>query len=170
MKDPGDIVMPGTPVFKVEDMGQGYKVIVRVSQEIAAQLSANAPIRLTRSVNASANYSDNSDNFNKAIDAVIYRIHPSISSGNLATVEIRIPDQPFGFPSYGTVGVDLIVGMPEGLVVSSDCILEQATGAMVFVVVEGAVTPGTRLAAGPESMLLQLSRHGRIMPISGKTQ
>jgi len=90
------------------------------------------------------------------------------------------------------VGVDLIVGMPEGLVVSSDCILEQATGAMVFVVednhrvrpvsvtllgsrqdravIEGDLAAGTRLAAGPESMLLQLSRHGRIVPISGKTQ
>ncbi len=192
MKDPGDIVMPGTPVFKVEDRDQGYKVIVRVPQETAAQLSADAPLRLTRGVNAGAYYYDNSDNFNNAIDATIYRIHPSISSGNLATVEIRIPDRPFGLPTYGTVGVDLIVGMPEGLVVSSDCILEQATGAMVFVVednqhvrpvpvtllgrrqdlavVRGALPPGTRLAAGPESMLLQLGRHGRIAPISGNTK
>lgn len=189
MKDPGDIVMPGTPVFKVEDRGQGYKVIVRLPQEAAVQLSANAPLRLTRGVHAGAHYSDN---LNNAIDATIYRIHPSISSGNLATIEIRIPDRPFGLPSYGTVGVDLIVGTPKGLVVSSDCILEQATGAMVFVVednqrvrpvpvtllgrrwdlavVRGALTPGTRLAAGPESMLLQLSRHSRIVPISGNTK
>ena len=195
MKDPGDLVMPGTPVFKVEDRVQGYKVMVRVPQETAAQLSANASLRLTLGVNASAHYSDNSDNsnnLNNAIDATIYRVHPSISTGNLSTVEIRIPDRPFGLPSYGTVGVDLIVGMPQGLVVSSDCILEQATGAMVFVVednqrvwpvpvtllgrrqdfavVDGDLAAGTRLAAGPESMLLQLSRHGRITPISGNTK
>lgn len=33
-------------------------------------------------------------------------------------------------------------------------------------VVEGSLSPGTPLAAGAESMLMQLSRHGRIMVIS----
>jgi multidrug efflux pump subunit AcrA (membrane-fusion protein) len=71
--------------------------------------------------------------------------------------------------------------------VSSDCILEQETGALVFVVqknqtvrpvsvkilgrsggravVEGHLAPGTPLASGAESMLLQLSRDGRIVPV-----
>ncbi|MBU2648101.1 efflux RND transporter periplasmic adaptor subunit [bacterium] len=175
MKDPGDMVMPGTPVLKIEDINKGYKVLVQVPQETVTRLSGSTPLQLIHGVDT--------------IDATVYRIHPAITIGNLATVEIRIPDRPFGLPSYGTVGVDLIVGMPDGLVVSSDCILEQETGALVFVVqkdktvfpvsvnilgssrgrvaVEGPLTSGTPLAAGPESMLLQLSRHGRIVPITG---
>lgn len=175
MKDPGDMVMPGTPVFTIEDPKQGYKVLVRVPQETILLLSDNSPVCLTHG--------------DKVIQTTIYRVHPAISTGNLATVEIRLPERPFGLPSYGTVGVDLITGMPEGIVVSSDCILEQETGALVYVVqdnqivrpvsvnllgvnsgqavIEGPVKSGTRLAAGPESMLLQLSKNGRIVPISG---
>ena len=176
MKDPGDMVMSGTPVLKIEDTNRGYKVLVHVSQETAIRISPDTPLQLVQGVNS--------------INVTVYRIHPAITIGNLATVEIRISERPFGLPSRGTVGVDLIVGMPQDLVVSSDCILEQETGAWVFVVkddlsvqpvsvnilghheeqtiVEGPVLPGASLAAGPESMLLQLSRHGRIVPISGE--
>ncbi|MBU3950343.1 MAG: efflux RND transporter periplasmic adaptor subunit [Proteobacteria bacterium] len=174
LKNHGDMVTTGTPVFKIEDTKRGYKVIVHVSQETVTRLSKNMPFHLSNGA--------------VSIDATEYRIHPAITTGNLATVEIRVPDRPFGLPSYGTVGVDMIVGMPEGLVVSSDCILEQETGALVFVVqdnesvrpvpvkilgyngeqavIEGSLSPGTPLAAGAESMLMQLSRHGRIMIIS----
>ncbi len=106
----------------------------------------------------------------------------------LATVEIRVLERPFGLPSRGTVGVDLTVGIPEGLIVPSDCILEQETGAQVFVindnqsvrpvsvkilgrsgeqaVVEGPLISGVHLAAGAESLLLHLSRNGSIVPIT----
>jgi RND family efflux transporter MFP subunit len=179
MKNPGDLVLPGTPVLKAEDTNQGYKILVHVPQETVTRLSANTPLQLIDGKNT--------------IAAVVYRVHPSIASGNLATVEIRVPEPPFGLPSYATVGVDLIIGLPEGLIISSDCILEQETGALVFVVqndqapnqrvlpvpvnilghsgdqavVKGALTTGTFLAAGPESMLLQLSRHGHIVPVPG---
>ncbi|MCB2168958.1 MAG: efflux RND transporter periplasmic adaptor subunit [Deltaproteobacteria bacterium] len=171
MKDPGDMVMPGTPVLKIEDTNQGYSVLVQVPQETVLRLSANTSLRLVQGVNV--------------IEARVYRIHPAIITGKLATVEIRVPERPFGLPSRGTVGVDLIVGMPDGLIVSSDCILEQESGALVFViqddqtvrpvpvnirgrsggqaVVEGSLTIGAPLASGPESMLLQLSRNGRIV-------
>ncbi|MBL0715489.1 MAG: HlyD family efflux transporter periplasmic adaptor subunit [Desulfosarcina sp.] len=173
MKDPGDMVMPGTPVLKIESTNQGYKVLVHVPQETVTRLSANTPLQLIHGV--------------KFIDASVYRIHPAIKTGNLATVEIRLQERPFGLPSRGTVGVDLIVGLPEGLVVSSDCILEQESGALVFVIqdnqtvrpvhvnilghsgeqaiVEGPLTIGAQLASGPESMLLQLSRDGGIVRI-----
>ena len=100
MKDPGEMVMPGTPVLKIEDTNQGYKVLVHVSQEtVTFALSPQIHrFKLIQGVNS--------------IDAIVYRIHPAITTGNLATVEIRVPERPFGLPSHGTVGVDLIVGMP----------------------------------------------------------
>jgi multidrug efflux pump subunit AcrA (membrane-fusion protein) len=183
LKDPGDLVMPGTPVFRVEDTARGYKVLARVPPEVAADLPENAPLRLISGDNAT--------------DAAVFRVHPSIATGNLATVEIRMPARPFDLPSYATVGVELVTAVPEGFLVDSDCILEQESGTFVFeiqgnepenktnnqtirplpvtvlgrhqgrAVVQGNVSPGMQLAAGPESMLLQLSRHGRVVPISG---
>lgn len=175
MKDFGDMVMPGTPVLRIEDTQQGYKVLVHVPQETATRISPNMPLQLIQGVNA--------------IDAVVYRIHPAITIGNLATVEIRVSKRPFGLPTYGTVGVDLIIEVPQGLVISSDCILEQETGSLVFeilenqsvrpvfvqilgrnqdqAVIEGDISSGSKLAAGPESMLLQVSRHGRIVLVPG---
>jgi RND family efflux transporter MFP subunit len=174
MKDIGDLVMPGTPVFRAENTSRGYKVIVHVPQETATRLSGNSPLKLVQG--------------DKTINTTVYRVYPAVITGSLVTVEVRLDERPFGLPSYGTVGVDLVVGMPEGLVVSSDCVLEQETGAQVFVVedkqnirpvsvkilgrgqkqavVEGDLDAGASLAAGPESMLLQLSRHGRIVPVS----
>lgn len=172
MKDPGDMVMPGAPILKIESITQGYKILVHVPQETVTRLSATSPLQLIHGVNV--------------IDARVFRIHPTII-GNLATVEIRVQERPFGLPSRGTVGVDLIVGMPDGLVVSSDCILELESGALVFVIqdnqtvrpvhvnilgrngeqaiVEGPLTIGVPIASGPESMLLQLNRDGRIVRI-----
>ncbi|MDA3895166.1 MAG: efflux RND transporter periplasmic adaptor subunit [Desulfobacteraceae bacterium] len=182
MKDFGDMVMPGTPVLRIEDTQQGYKVLVHVPQETATRISPDMPLQLIQGVNAMGAVN--------AMDAVVYRIHPAITVGNLATVEIRVSRRPFGLPTYGTVGVDLIIEVPRGLVVSSDCILEQETGSLVFeiqenqsirpvfvqilgrnhdqAVIEGDISSGSKLAAGPESMLLQVSRHGRIVPIFGE--
>lgn len=178
MKDPGDMVMPGTPVFKMEDPKQGYKVLVRVPQETIILLSDNSPVFLTFGSNV--------------IQTTIYRVYPSITIGQLATIEIRVPERPFGLPSYSKIGVDLIVEAPEGLIVSMDCILEQETGAMIFEiqgnqevrpvpiiilgrnkdqgVIDGDIRPESILAAGPESMLLQLSKNSKIMRISGDMQ
>ncbi len=184
MKDPGDLLMPGTPVFRVENPAQGYKVLARVPPETAAGISEDMPLQLTSGDNAT--------------HAVVFRVHPSIASGNLATVEIRMTSRPFDLPSYATVGVKLVTAAPDGFLVDSDCILEQESGSFVFeiqehepgaepdssavrpvpvtvlgrhqnrAVVQGNVSPGMMLAAGPESMLLQLSRHGRVAPIAGR--
>ncbi|RJP76978.1 MAG: efflux RND transporter periplasmic adaptor subunit [Desulfobacteraceae bacterium] len=178
LKSPGDMVLPGTPVLKAEDPGRGYKVLVQVPLETITQLSEDTRATLIHGSNT--------------VDAAVYRIHPAITSGSLATIEIRSTGRPFGLPSYGSIGVDLVLETLTGLIVSSDCILEQETGTWVFAVqdnrtvrpipvtilgnsrgqavMEGALEPGTPLAAGPESMLLQLSKHGQVIPISGGSQ
>lgn len=178
MKDAGDMVMPGTPVIRIEDPKQGYKVLVHIPQETILLLSDNSPVYLTHG--------------RELIKTKIYRVHPAITTGHLATIEIRVPDRPFSLPSYATLGVNLIVDSPEGYIVPMDCIVEMETGAMVFEVketqevqpvpitllgqnknrgvVEGDINPESLLAAGPESMLLQLSRNSKIMPIFGDSQ
>lgn len=175
MKETGDLVTTGTPVFRVEDPDQGYKILVKVPQEIAASLARNAPARLTRG--------------GKALETFVERVHPAIVSGNLATVEIRLPTRPFNLPSYGVVGVELTVDEPTGWVVDADCLLETGSKTLVYLlsddmtvspmvvtvlgrsgslaVVEGPLTAEISLAAGPESMLLTLGPGVRVFPVIG---
>lgn len=176
MKTIGDLVTTGTPLFRVEDPDQGYKILVRVPQETAADLAPKAPVRLTHG--------------DKSLETSVDRVHPAIVSGNLATVEIRSPSRPFGLPSYAVVGVDLIVAEPEGWIVDADCLLETDAETLVFpladdgtvspakvtvqgrsgarAVVDGPLTEGVSLAAGPESLLLTLRQGVRVFPISKK--
>lgn len=175
MKEVGDLVTTGTPVFRMENPDRGYKILVRVPQETAASLSSKALVRLTSS--------------GKTLEATVDRVHPAIVSGNLATVEIRLPTRPFGLPSYGVVGVDLTVARPEGWIVDADCLLETGMDTLVFplaedmtvspvvvtvlgrsgsrAIVDGPLMPGSALAAGPESLLLTLGPEARVLPVPG---
>ncbi|XPS87181.1 uncharacterized protein Dvar_51990 [Desulfosarcina variabilis str. Montpellier] len=126
---------------------------------------------------------------NKTLETTVDRIHPAIVSGHLATVEIKLPTNPFGLPSYGLVGVDLTVDEPEGWVVDADCLLETGSETLVYLlsddmtvspvvvtvrgrsdsraVVAGPLTAASTLAAGAESMLLALGPGVRVQPVSG---
>ncbi len=175
MRETGDLVTTGTPVFRVENPDRGYKILVRVPQEAAAALTRNAPVRLIHG--------------DKILETTVDRIHPAIVSGNLATVEIKLPNRPFGLPSYGSVGVDLTVAEPEGWVVDADCLLETGAQTLVYLlsgemkvfpvvvtvlgrsdsraVVDGPLTAESTLASGPESMLLALGPGIIVLPVSG---
>lgn len=175
MQEIGDLVTTGSPVFRIEDPDRGYKILVRVPQETAASLAPCAPVRLTHE--------------DKTLETAVRRTHPAIVSGNLATVEITVPERPFGLPSYGAVGVDLTVSEVEGWIVDADCLLETGKESLLFVitddmtvsptavtvvgrskfraVVDGPLKAGSSLAAGPESMLLALGPGVRVLPAAG---
>lgn len=175
MRETGDLVTTGTPVFRVENPDRGYKILVRVPQATAATLARNAPVRLRHG--------------DKSLETIVDRVHPAIVSGHLATVEIKLPTRPFNLPSYGLVGVDLTLYEPEGWIVDADCLLETGSKTLVYLlsddmavspvnvtvkgrsgsqaVVAGPLTPGSTLVAGPESMLLALGPGVRVLPVSG---
>lgn len=175
MKGIGDLVSTGTPVFRVENPDRGYKILFRVPQDTAASLARNAPVRLVHG--------------DEALETNVDRVHPAIVSGNLATVEIKSRVRPFNLPSHGVVGLDLTVAEPEGWIVDADCLLESGDSTLVFpladdrtvsplvvivrgrsgsrAVVDGPLTAGSTLAAGPESMLLTLGAGVRVLPVAG---
>jgi RND family efflux transporter MFP subunit len=174
MKDPGDLVGPGTPVLRIEDPGPGYRVLVRVSQNVLADLVPKAAVTLTDG--------------DRTLRAAIDRIHPAIVSGHLTTVEIRTPTRPFDLPSHATVGVILTTGQPEGWRLSARCLLETDTGTFVFAlndqnrvsprpvtvigragdraVVTGELSETDRLVTGPEFLLLKLDPAVPVVPVS----
>lgn len=175
MKEAGDLVTIGTPVFRVENPDRGYKILVRVPQETGATLTDNAHVRLTQG--------------DKTLEMTVDRVHPAIVSGHLATVEIKLSARPFGMPSYGVVGVDLTVDEPTGWIVDADCLLETGAQTLAYIisddmtvapvvvtvlgrsgtraVLDGPLTAKSTLAAGPESMLLTLGPGVRVFPVPG---
>ncbi|GAB6097443.1 hypothetical protein JCM14469_36970 [Desulfatiferula olefinivorans] len=173
MKDPGDLVAPGTPVLRIESPEAGYRVLVRVSYKVLAGLAPKAEVLLVEG--------------SRTLKATLDRIHPAIVSGRLATVEIRTPTRPFGLPSNATVGVVLTTGRPEGWRVSETCLLETDTQTLVFAVndknrvsprpvtvlgragglavVTGEISETDRLVTGPEYLLLKLDPAVPVLPV-----
>ena len=117
-KDPGDLVVPGTPILEVEDPGAGYRILVGVPQEKADVFKPGALAVLTEE--------------SKTLNARIFRVFPAVGPGELATVEIRLPKRPFGLPSGARVGVDLAVSEVEGAIVPLRALLENVNATYVF--------------------------------------
>ena len=174
MKDPGDLAAPGTPVLRVEKPSAGYKLLVHISQATAEQVKPGEAVIL---------------NFKaKRREETIERIQPAIGPGALAVLEIRLETSPFGLPSGATLGVDVVIKRPEGLIIPLSCLLEQEKSFHVFAVsskkeaaravpvtllgksgsravVQGDIPEGTRLVSGNESMLIQLADNRPVQPI-----
>lgn len=175
MKDPGDLVSPGTPLLRVENPEAGYKILVHIPQATANRLGPGDPVVL--------NFKGNEET------AAINRIQPAISPGALAVLEIRREKKPFALPSGATIGVDVTISRPSGIVIPLSCLLEQEGQHQVFIVdpsdmtaavvpvvlvgksgsravVEGEIPKSARLVSGNESMLIQLGDGSPVQPIA----
>ncbi len=172
-KHRGDLVMPGEPVFTIENPDAGYAVIARIPRETA--LVAVPGSRATVSFNS------------REIETTLYRVYPAAREGHFATAEFRVDQRPFGLPSGTFVTVDLLVEAVAGIRVSARAILEDETGARVFrvdeqgrvevvgvtvlarekehAVIQGPVSEGDRLVVAEASMLLHLSHGSRVQPV-----
>ena len=175
MKDPGDLISPGVPVLRIEKPDAGYKVLARVSQAAAGRISAGDTARLSFE--------------KKRQEAVIDRIQPAMEPAGLAVMEIRVKEKPFHLPSGATIGVDVCLKRPEGIVIPLNCLLEQEEKNYVFIidqarmtasavpvqllgksgdkaVVKGNIPEGARLVSGRESMLIRLGNKSPVQPVA----
>ncbi len=119
LHEPGDLITPGVPIVEIEAPAQGYRIIVRVPQASISKLSPDNPAYLVEG--------------KQRIKARIYSLHPAVETGTLGAVEIRTKERPFGLPTYGRVGVDLVVSMPYGAIVPLRSLLENVNASYVFV-------------------------------------
>ncbi len=117
-REPGDMVVPGAPILALEDPSRGYRIFVGVPQARAALFKPGARAILTEG--------------KRKLSARIFRVHPAVGPGELATVEIRFSERPFGLPSGARVGVDLVVREVRGAIVPLRALLETANGTYVF--------------------------------------
>ncbi len=118
-KEPGDIIMPGTPIIEIESPDKGYRIIVKIPQELVCKIKPGDIAYLTQD--------------GKKIKERIYKIHPSVEIGSLGAVEIRTKNRPFGLPTYGKVGVDLVLSQKRGLIVPIRAVLENVKNSYIFI-------------------------------------
>ncbi len=118
LKEPGELALPGVPILALEEPTSGYRVFVRVPQAKAASFRPGARALLTEG--------------EKRLSAKIFRVHPAVGPGELATVEIRLPSRPFELPSGARVGVDLTLKEVEGAIVPLKALLENVNETYVF--------------------------------------
>ncbi len=172
--DPGEMVKPGQPVYRMESLEAGYKVLVDLNRAILPDLSGGERAVLTSG--------------SRQKEARIKLVHPSFHEGKLATAEIRESVSPFGLPSGAVIGVNIYHGVAEGWVIPIAAVLKQAENSFVFtvdsanlarkhqvqvkgysnkrLVVEGPLSSGDRVITGSESMLLQLADGSPVRPLN----
>lgn len=150
LKEPGDLVLPGTPILEIEAPEAGYRIFVRVPQGKAARFGPGTRAILSED--------------GKILSASVFRVHPAVGEGGLATVEIRIPERPFGLPSGSRIGVDLVLEEVQGVIVPLASLLETTERSYVFL----AEPRGNGLASVHIVPVRVRGRHGERVAVSGE--
>ncbi len=180
LQDPGDLGIPGKAILEMEAPSKGYKVVVRVPQDLVKDLHPGGKAYLYPA----------SDKKEHTIKASISRIYPAVTVGTLATVEIDLPRPPFGLPSGATVDVSLVTRVVEGMVVPTRALLHTTQGDVVFALtdqdrvevvpvrvlaktdtqaaVSATLSPGQKVVTGRDSALLRLHEGMKVKPVSGE--
>jgi len=180
LQDPGDLGVPGKAILEMEAPQEGYKVVVKVPQELVTILRTGGKAYLALT----------SQEGGPSIEARITRIYPTVRVGTLATLEIDLPQPPFNLPSEATLDVALVIQRVEGLIVPLRALLHTTKGDLVFAltpkntvkvvpvkvlgendreaVLSGPPSPGKRVVLGSDSALLRLHDGTKVKPISGE--
>lgn len=123
--DPGDLATPGKTLMEVEDSGAGYYIRVNVPQADFSQLKPDNQVEIIP---------DKFSGAPAAVAATISRVHPAVSSGTLASIEIDVATPPFSLPTGAVVRVALIQDRVEGWKIPARALLENVKQSYVFVV------------------------------------
>jgi len=121
LSEPGDLIVPGKPIIEIEAPAKGYRILVRVPESLISKLKSKGDAYIVEG--------------GRRIKTKIYKVHPAVETGTLGTVEIRLPYRPFGLPTYGRVGVDIVVSKAYGAIVPLRALLENVKKSYVFVAI-----------------------------------
>lgn len=117
LADPGDLAVPGKPMFKVIRQ-QSVRVRAELPPEDWPGLRSGLPVTLSSAAGSFA--------------TTIARVFPAMGDHHLAAIEVDVAQPPAGFVSGATVGVDVEVGASTGLSVPAGALLEGVNRTWVF--------------------------------------
>jgi len=125
--DPGDLATPGKTLMGVEESGAGYYILVNVPQADFTWIKFGNPVEIIPDKLSRNSPSEN-------ITAAVSRIHPAVSQGTLASIEIDIAKRPFNLSTGAVVRVALIEDNVKGWKIPARAILENVEQSYVFTV------------------------------------
>ncbi len=128
--EPGDLGMPGKAVVSLEAPDAGYFVEIRVPQRELSSMKVGDAVRI---------FPDAASMHSKALQAGISRIHPSVQSGTLGTVEADVQQRPFSLPSGSAIKASIKTGSFEGYKVPLRALLENVKSVSIFTVSNNTV-------------------------------
>jgi RND family efflux transporter MFP subunit len=171
--EPGDLAVPGKPILTI-DTTSSYKVLVQVPQENLTAIHAGTKVYLT--------------NGDQRIENKVNRIYPALGKNMQATIEILSSRPPFNLPADATVGVDIVTGQFNGMIVPEQALVKTNRGTFVYVVkngkihicpvknpgvengravVIGELNPGDLVAVAQENKLLTFTEGSVVTTVTG---
>jgi len=169
--DPGDLAVPGKPIMSLEKISP-YKVLAQVPQEELAGIARSSVVYLRAN--------------SETVKVAVHQVYPALGRNLQATIEVLVDATPFGVPSGGTVGFDVVATRAEGLVVPETALVQSSRGPLVYqiqdgviriqavqvlgrgdgkVVIAGSLAPGNRVAIGQENRLLVLTEGSAVQVV-----
>ena len=136
--NPGDLAVPGKPLFAMEVPGP-VKLISKFSQESLAALSKGGEVVFRSG--------------SQVLKARTSLIHPALDATHLGVVETDLAASPFGLPAGATVQAEYRSLPVQGVIVPVTALLEGLEQTLVVKVVQGKAvpTPVTVLVRGEQT-------------------
>ncbi len=169
--DLGDVVTPAQPLLRLQD-DSPCRVRATVAAADLSRIAPGAPAVLVHA--------------GHVLEATVGRIHPAADAAGTGTVEVPLPEPPFGLPLGASVEVRLPVDvLPDVLLVPAASVLAGPGSARVHVVeadtvrvvpvtvlaasgetaaVAGDLSTGMVLVRGSDSLLMRLADGVRVAP------
>jgi len=129
LQDPGDLSLPGKAVLSMEATKSGYYIEVKVPQDEFPLLKKGLTVWLSMEKRNGA-----TGNEAGRLKLALSRLHPSVKTGTLATLEADIDTRPFGLPAGATVETGIEAGFHKGFKVPVRAILENVDASYCFLV------------------------------------
>ncbi len=170
----GDVVMISQPLMELED-ATPCKIKTTVSTYDLTEMKVGDPAQILYD--------------GKRVDAKISRVYPSARGTGVGTVEVYLPQPPFGLPLGSTVSVKLpIQRIESAILLPTGSVLKSVDKASVFKVVNGKVktvpvhmlgqsedgfavsgnlNSGDVVVVGSDSLLMRLSGGTSVKAVEG---
>jgi len=124
LAEPGDLAVPGKPVVTIEQTSP-VKVVVQVPQELMGKVRSGSKLYLV--------------NDGERLTVEVARVYPALAKNLLGSVEVVLPESPFGLPTGSTLGAELVTATVAGSIVPESALVRSQKGCSLCLVENGTV-------------------------------
>jgi len=126
LAEPGDLAVPGKPLYTIQIPG-AVKLLSKISQDKIARLKAGESVTF--------------ESGGQKLEAKTTRIYPALDMAHLGSVETDLQEAPFGLPSGATVTARYSAAPARGLLVPNDTLLQGIEKTLVIKAESGKAEP-----------------------------